>query len=234
MKIFISGIAGFLGSHIADKMISMGHMVSGCDNLIGGYLDNVPDKANFYQVDCNDYSTMTKITKGIDIVIHCAATAYEGLSVFSPNIVTQNIDDLHEKGGSTKVHHLHGEINKARSTVDPSLIYDLNHWEMKIGDTCDNGSQLRPHIVWFGEPVPMIDQVIHFFEMADKIIVIGTSLAVYPAAGLINYASPGIEKYYIDPKGVSNMDRDDFTVIAKKAVDGLSELVKLLNEKSGL
>ena len=138
---------------------------------------------------------------------------------YEVNIVTQNIDDLHEKGGSTKVHHLHGEINKARSTVDPSLIYDLNHWEMKMGDTCDNGSQLRPHIVWFGEPVPMIDQVIHFFEIADKIIVIGTSLAVYPAAGLINYASPGIEKYYIDPMGVSNMDRDDFTVIAKKAVD---------------
>lgn len=153
---------------------------------------------------------------------------------YEVNIVTQNIDDLHEKGGSTKVHHLHGEINKARSTVDPSLIYDLNHWEMKMGDTCDNGSQLRPHIVWFGEPVPMIDRVIHFFEIADKIIVIGTSLGVYPAAGLINYASPGIEKYYIDPMGVSNMDRDDFTVIAKKAVDGLSELVKLLNEKSGL
>ena len=153
---------------------------------------------------------------------------------YEVNIVTQNIDDLHEKGGSTKVHHLHGEINKARSTVDPSLIYDLNHWEMKMGDTCDNGSQLRPHIVWFGEPVPMIDQVIHFFEIADKIIVIGTSLGVYPAAGLINYTSPGIEKYYIDPMGVSYMGRDDFTVIAKKAVDGLSELVKLLNEKSGL
>ena len=153
---------------------------------------------------------------------------------YEVNIVTQNIDDLHEKGGSTKVHHLHGEINKARSTVDPSLIYDLNHWEMKMGDTCDNGSQLRPHIVWFGELVPMIDQVIHFFEIADKIIVIGTSLGVYPAAGLINYTSPGIEKYYIDPMGVSNMGRDDFTVIAKKAVDGLSELVKLLNEKSGL
>ena len=153
---------------------------------------------------------------------------------YEVNIVTQNIDDLHEKGGSTKVHHLHGEINKARSTVDPSLIYDLNHWEMKMGDTCDNGSQLRPHIVWFGELVPMIDQVIHFFEIADKIIVIGTSLGVYPAAGLINYTSPGIEKYYIDPMGVSNMGRDDFTVIAKKAVDGLSGLVKLLNEKSGL
>ena len=150
---------------------------------------------------------------------------------YEVNIVTQNIDDLHEKGGSTKVHHLHGEINKARSTVDPSLIYDLNHWEMKMGDTCDNGSQLRPHIVWFGELVPMIDQVIHFFEIADKIIVIGTSLAVYPAAGLINYTSPGVDKYYIDPMGASNMDRKDFTVIPKKAMDGMSELMNLLNVK---
>ena len=91
MKIFISGIAGFLGSHLADKIISLGHSVTGCDNLIGGYLDNVPDNASFHQVDCNDYATMTKITKGMDIVIHCAATAYEGLSVFSPNIVTKNI-----------------------------------------------------------------------------------------------------------------------------------------------
>ena len=91
MKIFISGIAGFLGSHLADKMISLNHKVFGCDNLIGGYLDNVPDKAEFHQVDCNDYSTMLKLTKGIDVIIHCAATAYEGLSVFSPNIVTKNI-----------------------------------------------------------------------------------------------------------------------------------------------
>ena len=153
---------------------------------------------------------------------------------YEVSIVTQNIDDLHERGGSTKVYHLHGEINKARSSFDPSLVYELDHWEMKMGDTCDKGYQLRPHIVWFGEPVPMIDQVIHFFEMADKIIVIGTSLAVYPAAGLINYASPGVEKYYIDPMGLSNMDREDFTVIAKKAVDGVSELVKLLSVKNSL
>ena len=91
MKIFISGIAGFLGSHLADKMISLNHKVSGCDNLIGGYLDNVPDKANFHQVDCNDFPTMVKLTKGIDVVIHCAATAYEGLSTFSPYIITKNI-----------------------------------------------------------------------------------------------------------------------------------------------
>ena len=155
-------------------------------------------------------------------------------SNYEVSIVTQNIDDLHERGGSTKVYHLHGEINKARSSFDPSLVYKLDHWEMKMGDTCNKGSQLRPHIVWFGEPVPMIDQVMHFFEMADKIIVIGTSLAVYPAAGLINYASPGVEKYYIDPMGASHMDRNDFKLIPKKAVDGVSELVKLLSEKNSL
>ena len=91
MNIFISGIAGFLGSHLADKLISIGHIVSGCDNLIGGYLDNVPKKVKFYQADCNDFLLMKKITKNVDIVFHCAATAYEGLSVFSPNIVTKNI-----------------------------------------------------------------------------------------------------------------------------------------------
>ena len=91
MKIFISGIAGFLGSHLADRMISLGHNVYGCDSLIGGYLDNVPKKAKFYQADCNDFTLMKNITKNIDIVIHCAATAYEGLSVFSPNVVTKNI-----------------------------------------------------------------------------------------------------------------------------------------------
>ena len=148
---------------------------------------------------------------------------------YEVNIITQNIDDLHEKAGSTNVYHLHGQINKARSTVNPSLVYELDHWEMKMGDTCNEGSQLRPHIVWFAEPVPMIDQVIHFFEIADKIVVIGTSLAVYPAAGLINYTSPGVDKYYIDPMGASNMDRKDFTVIPKKAMDGMSELMKLLN-----
>lgn len=148
---------------------------------------------------------------------------------YEVNIVTQNIDDLHERAGSNQVYHLHGEINKARSTSDPSLIYELDHWEMKLGDTCKDGSQLRPHIVWFGEPVPMIDHVIHFFEKADMVLVIGTSLAVYPAAGLINYTSHGVDKYYIDPMGASNMDRKDFTVIPKKAMDGMSELMKLLN-----
>ena len=147
---------------------------------------------------------------------------------YEVRIVTQNIDDLHERGGSTKVYHLHGEINKARSTFDPSLVYELDHWEMKMGDRCEQGSQLRPHIIWFGEAVPMIEYVIPYFEKANKVLVIGTSLAVYPAAGLINYVSADAEKYYIDPKGLTNLSRNDFTVISKKAVEGISELVNQL------
>ena len=147
-------------------------------------------------------------------------------SHYEVNIITQNIDDLHERAGSSNVHHLHGEINKARSTSDPSLIYKLDHWEMKMGDTCDQGSQLRPHIVWFGEAVPMIEYVIPYVETADKLLVIGTSLAVYPAAGLIDYANINAEKYYIDPKGLNNMNRNDFTIISKKAVDGVSDLIE--------
>ena len=149
-------------------------------------------------------------------------------SYYEVNIVTQNIDDLHERAGSSNVHHLHGEINKARSTVDPSLIYKLDHWEMKMGDRCEQGSQLRPHIVWFGEAVPMIEYVIPYVENANKVLVIGTSLAVYPAAGLINYVSDDAEKYYIDPKRLTNLSRNDFTVISKKAVEGISELVNQL------
>jgi len=93
---------------------------------------------------------------------------------YDVSIITQNIDDLHERAGSNHVIHLHGEINKGRSTVDPSLIYDLDHWEMKLGESCEKGSQLRPHIVWFGEPVPMIEKAIPIVEMADRVVVIGT------------------------------------------------------------
>ena len=93
MNIFISGIAGFLGSHLADKLISLGHIVSGCDNLIGGYLDNVPKKVKFYQVDCNDFLLMKRITKNVDIVFHCAATAYEGLTNYPPLLLCKPTHD---------------------------------------------------------------------------------------------------------------------------------------------
>ena len=116
---------------------------------------------------------------------------------YDVHIITQNIDDLHERGGSTQVLHLHGEINKVRSTVDSRLIYELDHWEMKLGDKCEKGSQLRPHIVWFGEPVPMIEKAIPIVKTADIVIVIGTSLGVYPAAGLVYYMTPFSKKFIL-------------------------------------
>src|SRR5664279_5683634 len=111
---------------------------------------------------------------------------------FDVQIITQNIDDLHERAGSKKVLHLHGELKKARSSVDESLIYDIDGWDLKFGDLCAKGSQLRPYIVWFGEAVPNMEAAIPMVESADILVVIGTSLNVYPAAGLINYARKGI------------------------------------------
>lgn len=118
---------------------------------------------------------------------------------FDVNIITQNVDDLHERAGSSKVLHLHGELLKVRSTADPDLIYTLDGWELKIGDKCEKGSQLRPNIVWFGEAVPAFYDAIPMVENADIIVVIGTSLAVYPAAGLVNYAKPGAPVFVVDP-----------------------------------
>src|ERR1700744_5259079 len=107
---------------------------------------------------------------------------------FDVQIITQNIDDLHERAGSEKVLHLHGIITKMRSSVDDELIYPIKNKEIKLGDLCEKGSQLRPHIVWFGEMVPEMDNAINLISQADILIVVGTSLVVYPAAGLINYA----------------------------------------------
>lgn len=129
---------------------------------------------------------------------HHALVALE--KEYDVHIVTQNIDDLHERAGSKKVLHLHGEIIKSRSTLDPSLIYKINGTELNIGDTCERGSQLRPHIVWFGEQVPEMDNAYLIVENAAILMVVGTSLAVYPAAGLIDYAPRHIPKYLIDPK----------------------------------
>ncbi len=149
---------------------------------------------------------------------------------YDVHIVTQNVDDLHERAGSSQVLHLHGELKKVRSTVYPELVYTLDHWELKMGDTCERGHQLRPHIVWFGEAVPMFEEALEIARQADVFMVIGTSMVVYPAAGLISYVKPEIPKYYVDPKafpvpGVSNL-----SVIQKKAGTGVPELVnELLN-----
>jgi NAD-dependent deacetylase len=115
-------------------------------------------------------------------------------------VITQNIDALHEKAGSSNVLHLHGEISKVRSLLDPDLVYDLDGWELKEGDQCAKGSQLRPHIVWFGEAVPMMEPAIQEVLSADIFIVAGTSLVVYPAAGLLDFIKPEVPKYVVDPK----------------------------------
>lgn len=147
---------------------------------------------------------------------------------FDVYIITQNIDNLHERAGSKNVMHLHGEITKARSSIDESLIYDIESWELKMGEKCELGSQLRPHIVWFGEAVPMIGSAAELVSKADVFVVIGTSLAVYPAAGLVSYAPVQSEKYLIDPKlnevyGISNLN-----VIQEKATTGTEILLQKL------
>lgn len=118
---------------------------------------------------------------------------------FDVHIITQNIDNLHERAGSTQVMHLHGIITQARSSKDERLLYPVEGWELKMGETCEKGSQLRPHIVWFGEDVPMIEPAAALCAQADVFILIGTSLNVYPAAGLINYVASNVPKYIIDP-----------------------------------
>ena len=143
---------------------------------------------------------------------------------FNVHIITQNIDDLHERAGSKNVLHLHGELKKARSSVDESLIYDIDGWELKFGDRCAKGSQLRPHVVWFGEAVPAMDEAITIVDKADLLVVIGTSLNVYPAAGLINYTKGGIPIYLIDPERPSIFIRN-VTFIQEKAGKGV-ELLK--------
>lgn len=151
---------------------------------------------------------------------------------YKVSVITQNVDDLHERAGSTNVLHLHGELSKVRSTFDPDLIYTLTPEkpEIHIGDRCEKGSQLRPHIVWFGEAVPMINKAAEIVETADVLVVIGTSLNVYPAAGLLGYARPGTPVYLIDPNDV-NIHRKDIHFIKKGASEGVAELRKLLSSK---
>lgn len=149
---------------------------------------------------------------------------------FSVQIITQNIDNLHERAGSTKILHLHGELTKARSSTDPSLIYDIGYKDINPGDRCVKGSQLRPHIVWFGEAVPMMDEAIELTSEADIFVVIGSSLIVYPAAGLINYAPKKASLWLIDPKDVSIPVSRNVNVIKETASVGVSILTKRLLE----
>lgn len=150
---------------------------------------------------------------------------------FDVQVITQNIDNLHEQAGSTKVLHLHGELMKVRSTGDESLIYELpaDKPEINMGDKCEKGYQLRPHIVWFGEAVPMITEAAELAGKADIFVIIGTSMNVYPAAGLLDYVKKNVPVYLIDPKDV-NTGRYDVFHIKKGASEGVKELRQRLGD----
>ncbi|NNM15117.1 MAG: NAD-dependent deacylase, partial [Bacteroidia bacterium] len=148
---------------------------------------------------------------------------------YSVQIITQNIDDLHERAGSKNVLHLHGEIMKMRSSAHQDLIYEMKETEIKLGDKCEKGSQLRPHIVWFGEAVPKMEKAIELTMQADIFIVIGTSLEVYPAASLLEYAPENITKYLVDPNAKSLPHISNLTTVKQSAGDGVPLLVNKLN-----
>lgn len=147
---------------------------------------------------------------------------------YDVTIVTQNVDNLHEKAGSTKVIHLHGELFKSQSTADPSLQYDIEGWELSTGHCCEKGSQLRPFIVWFGEMVPMMEVAINVTAQADIFAVVGTSLLVYPAASLVQYTKADIPKYIIDVKIPDLGYAENYIPIEEKASIGISKLTELL------
>lgn len=149
-------------------------------------------------------------------------------SKYSVTIITQNIDDLHERAGSTNVLHLHGEITKARSSRYPELIYPVEGDEISMEARCEKGFPLRPFIVWFGEPVPMMDKAIMKVAQADIFIIIGTSLEVYPAASLIDFAKEEAEKYFIDPGASEKGHLPNMTIIASTAGKAVPALVKKL------
>ena len=151
---------------------------------------------------------------------------------FDVEVVTQNVDNLHERAGSTRVTHLHGELMKLRSQRNPDLIVPIEGWEQKLDDKAEDGSLLRPHIVFFGESVPMFDRACVIAASADIMIVVGTSLAVYPAAMLVRYAKPGVPVYVVDPGTPdTSMIRNPLTHIKARAAEGMPALVKQLIEE---
>ncbi len=150
---------------------------------------------------------------------------------YDVHIITQNIDDLHERAGSSNILHLHGELRKSRSTADSQLVYEIDGWELKEGDLCEKESQLRPHVVWFGEPVPAIEEAAEIVSTAQIFVIIGTSMNVYPAAGLINHVPETAAIYIIDPNEVSVPGFSRIKVIKKKAGEGIEELIQDLKDE---
>lgn len=155
-------------------------------------------------------------------------------SVYDVSIITQNVDNLHERAGSSHVIHLHGELFKVRSTGNP---HDVKEWkdDIFVGDLCEQGHQLRPHIVWFGEDVPLLPHAAQLTQQADLLIVIGTSMQVYPASSLIHYTRTGVRKFFVDPNPtISAYQYDDLDIIAERAAIGVPTLVAdLVGRASG-
>ncbi len=149
---------------------------------------------------------------------------------FDVHIITQNVDDLHERAGSSQVLHLHGQLRQVRSTGYEHLIYPWDK-DLHLGDKCERGRQLRPHIVWFGEAVPMLDAAAEIAEQADIFLIVGTSLQVYPAAGLMHYAPRNIPFYYVDPKPQANFElksMPNLTIIEAPATTGVRKVLEML------
>lgn len=147
---------------------------------------------------------------------------------FDVTIITQNVDDLHERAGSSRVIHLHGSLFESRSTKNPALVYKINGTELVMGDVCELGSQLRPNIVWFGEAVPMIEVAADIASGADVFLVVGTSMVVYPAAGLIDYVPDHVPKYVVDPKKPEILHVPNLEFILDKASTGMERVRKML------
>jgi NAD-dependent deacetylase len=195
--------------------------------------------------DINEVATATAWRKNPELVLEFynmrrknvreakPNAAHYGLAAlqddFDVHVVTQNIDDLHERAGTKNVLHLHGEILKMRSEKNEELIYPIEV-EIKMGDKAEDGGQLRPHIVWFEEPVPMIEKAVELVRSADIFLIVGTSLVVYPAAGLVNYAPYPIPKFIVDKRIPYTSSLYNLTVIEKAATEGVEELQQLLKK----
>lgn len=165
------------------------------------------------------------VTAAMPNAAHFALAALE--KVYEVTIVTQNIDDLHERAGSTNVLHLHGEIFKMRSTEDESLVEEIRT-DILLGDLASDGAQWRPHIVWFEEPVPMIEEAARVMQTADVFILVGTSLQVYPAAGLINFVPADVPKYIVDKKIPAISKYPNLILVEKPATEGMAKVFEEL------
>jgi NAD-dependent deacetylase len=147
---------------------------------------------------------------------------------FDVTVVTQNVDDLHERAGSSRVIHLHGSLFESRSTLDENLVYPIHGSELNLGDKCERGSQLRPNIVWFGEAVPLMEKVAHLASICEIFVVVGTSMVVYPAAGLLDYAPRFAPKFIVDPTTPAVRAYPNLTFIQEKASTGMEKLKTIL------